>query len=261
MSTMQQVFLEYCDALYSTSDLDTMFRALEKAVLALGFDNLSYTFIPGALGKSLRGLSPIFKLSREYNQKFIEHYSEAHFGKDDFTIKRITGGDLTPMVWWREAQNKRLSESELKVIAVARQEYGIHQGISVPTFTDGYNIAGISVTREEADRAFDRLCDERGDYLRRMSLMFSDRVLCLSEARTIFMTPILKTLSATEKQVLLELAQGRNLKAISQELKLDYKYVANSVLRSLRKKFGDVTRDMLMYEAGLLNITHLAAGD
>jgi DNA-binding CsgD family transcriptional regulator len=144
---------------------------------------------------------------------------------------------------------------------VARQEYGIHQGISVPTFTDGYNIAGISVTREEADRGFDRLCDERGDYLRRMSLMFSDRVLCMSKARTVFMTPILQTLSTTEKQVLRELAQGRNLKAVCLELKLDYKYVANSVLKNLRKKFGNVTRDTLMYEAGLLNITHLVADD
>lgn len=178
-------------------------------------------------------------------------------GRDDFTIKRITGGDLTPMIWWREVECKRLTKSELEVIAVARQEYGIHQGISIPTFTDGYNIAGVSVTREEIDSGFDRICKERGDYLRKISLMFSDRVLCLSEARAVFMAPILRTLSTTEKQVLCELARGHNLKTICRELKLDYKYVANSVIKSLRQKFGDVTRDTLMYEAGMLNFAQL----
>lgn len=257
MSNLQRIFLEYCDALYSSTDLETMFTALEKAVQAMGFDNISYTFVPGALGQSLSGLSPIFKLSKSYNTKFIQHYSAANFGRDDFTIKRITGGDLTPMSWWREAENKRLTKSELEVIAVARQEYGIHQGISVPTFSDGYNIAGVSVTREEIDWGFDRLCKERGDYLRKIALMFSDRVLCLSEARAVFTAPILQMLSTTEKQVLCELARGRNLKAISRELKLDYKYVANSVIKSLRKKFGNVTRDTLMYEAGILNLSRL----
>jgi DNA-binding CsgD family transcriptional regulator len=165
------------------------------------------------------------------------------------------------MIWWREAEDKRLTPSELEVITVARQEYGIHQGISVPTFTDGYNIAGVSVTREEMDGGFDQLCAERGDYLRKMSLMFSDRVLCLSEARTVFMAPLLQSLSTTEKRVLCALAKGCNLKAVCQEMKLDYKYVANSVIKNLRKKFGNVSRDTLMYEAGILNITHLIADD
>lgn len=261
MSNSQQVFLEYCNALYSATDIDTMFAALEKAVQAMGFDNLSYTFVPGALGRSLNRLSPIFRLSKSYNAKFIQHYSEAHFGRNDFTIKRITGGDLTPMVWWREAEENRLTKSELEVITVARLEYGIHQGISVPTFTDGYNIAGISVTREEMDHGFNQLCAERGDYLRKMSLMFSDRVLCLGEARTVFLAPLLQTLSATEKHVLCALARGSNLKAVCLEMKLDYKYVANSVIKNLRKKFGNVSRDSLMYEAGILNITHLMTDD
>lgn len=261
MPQLQQVFLEFCETLYSATDIDTMFNALEKAVLAMGFDNLSYTFIPGALGRSLNQLSPIFRISKSYNAKFIQHYSEARFGKDDFTIKRITSGDLTPMVWWREAEERRLAKSELEVITVAREDYGIHQGISVPAFSDGYNIAGVSVTREEVDRGFDQLYEERGEYLRKMSLMFSDRVLCTTEARAIFLAPLLRTLSSTEKHVLSSLAKGSNLKAVCQELDLDYKYVANSVIKNLRKKFGDVTRDTLMYEAGLLNLADLIAGE
>jgi len=257
MSSLQQVFLDFCDDLYACRDVDGMFAALEKAVQAMGFDNLSYTYVPGALGQSLTQLAPIFKLSRTYNTRFIQHYSEAKFGKDDFTIKRIMQGDLTPMVWWEEAGDKRLTQSELEVIAVAREDYGICHGVSVPTFTDRRSIAGVSVTREETDASFDQLWRERGDYLRKMSIMFSDRVLCMTEVKALFMAPILQSLSPTEKQVLCELAKGRNVKAVCQELHLDYKYVANSVLKSLRKKFGNVTRDTLMYEAGLLNITHL----
>lgn len=257
MPNLQQVFLDYCETLYAAQDVDTMFAGLEKAVQEMGFDNVSYTYVPGALGQSLHQLAPVFKLSRTYNARFIQHYSDAHFGKDDFTIKRITRGDLTPMIWWNEAKVKRLSKSELEVIEVARQDYGIHQGISVPTFTDGRSIAGVSITREEKDFSFDQLYEEKGTYLRKMSMMFSDRVLCLNEARVIFMMPIVQFLSVTEKQVLCELAKGRNLKAVCLELNLDYKYVANSVIKSLRKKFGNVTRDTLMYEAGLLNIARL----
>jgi Autoinducer binding domain. len=257
MPILQQVFLDYCETLYSAQDIDTMFAGLEKAVQAMGFDNVSYTYVPSALGQSLHQLAPIFKISRGYNTKFIQHYSEARFGKDDFTIKRITGGDLTPMIWWREAKDKRLNKSEQEVIEVARQDYGIYQGVSLPTYTDGRSIAGVSITREERDVDFDQLYKERGAYLRKMAMMFSDRVLCLTEARAVFMMPIIQSLSLTEKQVLCELAKGRNLKAVCLELKLDYKYVANSVIKSLRKKFGNVTRDTLMYEAGLLDIARL----
>jgi DNA-binding CsgD family transcriptional regulator len=257
MPRLQQVFLDYCDALYAAKDIDTMFSGLEKAVQAMGFDNVSYTYVPGAIGQSLHQLAPIFKLSSAYNTQFIQHYSDARFGNHDFTIKRIMGGDLTPMIWWREADAKRLSKSELEVIEVARQDYGIHQGISLPTFTDGRSIAGVSITREEKDLAFEQLYEEKGSYLRKMSMMFSNRVLCMEEARVIFMIPIVQSLSLTEKQVLCELAKGRNLKSVCLELDLDYKYVANSVIKSLRKKFGNVTRDALMYEAGLLNIVRL----
>jgi DNA-binding CsgD family transcriptional regulator len=256
MPNLQELQMEFCDALYSATDLDSMFAALEKAVLAMGFDNLSYTFVPGALSQRLDGLSPIFKVSRCYNTRFIEHYSAAGFGRDDFTIKRITKGDMKPMVWWQEAGEGRLSNSELNVIAVARH-YGIHQGISIPTFTDGYNIAGVSVTREEPDRGFDQLWQERGDLLRKMALMFSEHALHQNEVRAVFMSPILNALSHTEKKVLNRLARGGSLKAISQELQLDYKYVVNSVIKSLRKKFGNITRDALMYEAGVLNLAQL----
>ena len=257
MSTVNQIVLDYYDQLFSADGIDEMFLALEKATASLGFDNLSYTFVPGGISQSPNKLQPIFKISKRYNVGFIRHYVDAEFGQEDFTIKRILSGELSPMVWWQEAKNKSISRAEKAVIEVARGEYGIHHGISIPTYTDGYNIAGVSVTREYRDHQFDELCLERGEHLQRISQMFSDRVLCRHDIRAVFMAPFLQKLTATEKKVLSKLAKGCNLKAVCHELQLDYKYVANSVIKSLRKKFGNVTRDALMYEAGMLNFSQL----
>ncbi|HEY7772259.1 MAG TPA: autoinducer binding domain-containing protein [Marinagarivorans sp.] len=257
MSTINQIVLDFYEQLHASVDIDAMFLAIEQATTALGFDNLSYTFVPGAISHSPNQLQPIFKISKAYNAGFIRHYVDAEFGQQDFTIKRIINGDFSPMVWWREAKNQSITRAELEVIEVARQEYGICHGISIPTYSDGYNIAGVSVTREYRDHQFDELCSERGEHLRRLSQMFSDRVLCRHDIRAVFMAPFLQKLTTTEKQVLSKLAKGCNLKAVCHELQLDYKYVANSVIKSLRKKFGNVTRDALMYEAGMLNFSQL----
>ncbi len=65
------------------------------------------------------------------------------------------------------------------------------------------------------------------------------------------MTPFLQKLTAMEKSVLKKLSQGCAPKAIAYELNSTQKYV-NNVIAILRVKFGGITRDQLLYAAGLI---------
>lgn len=255
MDGNQAVLLGFVERLFSASDIDAMFEALEQAAIQLGFEHVSFTYIPDFLNRQLNNLAPVFKLSQHYPVEFINQYAACNFGQHDFTIKKITRGDMATVRWWEMA--RQLAPQEKYVIEVARQDYGLRHGITIPVFSEAGAIAGISVTCSEADQLFDRLCQERIATLTQIARMFSDRALQLPRHRAAFYRPFLERLSSTEKAVLSRLAQSHNLKTISRDLQLDYKYLANTVIASLRRKFGNVTRDKLMYEAGRIEFDKL----
>lgn len=250
MDVSSKTFLDFADGLYATSNLDEMFALLETAILKLGFDGVSYTYVPRVIADSDIQVKPVFKVSREYNKKFIDHYTEANFSKDDFTIKRILSGNLSPIIWWQECDNGRLVKDEINVITVARADYRIQHGISFPTYTDGSGFAGVSVVSCENDKSFYILCSENTNLVRRMSFMFSDRVLSRPEFFSPFYTPFIEQLTSTEKLVLNGLISGTSIKKIAADAGRDYKYIANFVIPALRKRFGNINRNKLLVEIG-----------
>jgi hypothetical protein len=256
MDLTDRVLIEFINEIDTATDLDTHFEALEKAVAALGFENVSYTYVPSVLGNSLQRYAPVFKLSRFYNMAFIEHYSQEMFAQHDFTIKRIQSGDLRPMNWWEEADRKVLDSNEKHVIEVARQDYGIRHGISLPTFSDGASIAGVSVTSPDSDHHFDLLYTERLDTMRKIARIFSDRVLIMPQNRASFLLPILERLSQTEKMLLQKLSQGKVLKTAATEIGIGHRY-AGDVVERLRGKLGNISREQLLYIAGMLEFSKL----
>jgi len=254
MDITNRVLLDFINEIDTAVDLDSHFQALEKAATELGFENVSYTYVPSVLGNSLQQFAPVFKLSRSYNLAFIEHYSLANFAQHDFTIKRIRGGDLRPMSWWEEAGRKALSGEEQHVIDVAREDYGIRHGLSLPTFSDGASIAGVSVTSPDSDHHFELLDTERRETMRKIARIFSDRVLVMPQNRAAFLLPILERMSLTEKLLLKTLAQDKTLKAAAAELNISFRY-AGDVFERLRSKLGNISRDQLLYIASMLEFS------
>jgi len=94
MSDLRTILVDYVDGLYSTTDPSKMFKVLEQTVNNLGFDYISYTFMPSVILSSLSNSSPVFQISQGYNQKFIQHYTEANFIENDYTVKMILKGDM-----------------------------------------------------------------------------------------------------------------------------------------------------------------------
>lgn len=251
MQNNESVLADFLENIGLATNINDMFATLERAAILLGFDNISYTYVPSVIGNNLYQLSPIFLISQSYETKFISHYVSEKLGQDDFTIKRIKNGDMTPMNWWEEAEMKTLSHKEQKVIEIARSDYGIRHGITIPTYSNNNGIAGVSVTSSESNDVFSLLCKERLTIIKAISQIFNDRVLISPEIRHNFMTPFLQKLTDTEKSVLKQLSRGIAPKKIAHELNSSQKYV-NNVISILRVKFGGITRDQLLYAAGLI---------
>lgn len=256
MDVTDRVLLDFVNEIDTAVDLDSHFFALEKAATALGFENVSYTYVPSVLGNSLQQYAPVFKLSRSYNMAFIEHYTQEMFALHDFTIKRIRTGDLRPMNWWEEADQKALSDDEKHVIEVAREDYGIRNGLSLPTFSDGASIAGVSVTSPDSDHQFQLLYGERRDAMRKIARIFSDRVLVMPQNRASFLLPLLERMSKTEKLLLQKLSQDKTLNVAASELGIGQRY-ANNLIEGLRSKLGNISREQLLYIAGMLEFSKL----
>ena len=256
MLRTDSILLDFIKAADSTNDIDTLFKALEKAALDLGYDTISYTYIPSCLVETIPQFSPIFKISQSFDTRFIEHYATENFAAHDFTIKRINEGSLEPMVWWDEANKGILSRKEKRVIDVARTDYGMRHGISIPTYSNRSDMAGVSLTSSESDHHFLLLRTESLAAIRNISRIFSDRVLAIPHVNNVFLAPLLASLSATEKLILQGLCKGASLKIVACELNISHKYAGN-VVESLRRKLGNISRDRLLYIAGLIEFHSL----
>lgn len=196
---------------------------------------------------------PIFQVSETYPQTFIDHYVGARFDKQDFTIKQIEDGNLTPMDWWDCQQKGQITSAEKQVIQVAREDYGIENGLSIPTMSQPEGIAGVSIISEETDQAFRQLQTENGVQLNICTKLFHDCVFNIPEYKSQFLIPAIANLTETEKKVLRYLVSGLPMKAVQDGTGVPYKY-ATKVLGEVREKFGKITKDKLVYALGLLNI-------
>lgn len=259
MQSTEIVLSNFLREIGLAKNTEEMFAALEKAALSLGFDHISYTYVPLVIGNNLNQLSPIFLISQSYEKKFITHYAAENFGQDDFTIKRIQNGDLESMIWWDESKKQTLTHKESRVIEVARYDYGIQHGITIPTHSSKKGIAGVSVTSTEKDRTFTILCKEKLEHMCIIAQIFSDRILVSPNMHMRFIQPFLKTLTNTEIIVLKKLSQGLVPKVIAHQLNSSPNYI-NHVITRLREKFGSLTRDQLLYYAGLINFDEIYPG-
>lgn len=250
------VTLAFVEALDAAKNMEEMFRALECAANSLGFEGVSFTYIPPVILHNLESTSPVFIKSTSFSDGFISHYDEESLGEHDFVIKRVLESDFQPVHWWQEVERRRLTREEKYVVDVARQDYEIENAISIPTYKRDDGVAGITVTSNERKYYFDKLFDERIDVLKRLSRLFSDRMILNPQYQANFLKPFLANLSYTEKQVIILLGNGEPLKKAAKKLNISYGYACN-VMEKLKAKFGNVTREQLFYLAGVMNFHNL----
>lgn len=245
----------FMDDLLSAGSLHERFQVYEKYIQDLGFDGFTYTYIPNIQLEARFPVSPVFAFSHTYPVAFLEHYAEARFDQQDFTIRRGVMEKCMDVMDWREHErNGLISAPEREVVVVAREDYQLRNGLTVPTMNNQLGIAGASVVSLEKDELFRRLKQEHVGTLLRITQCFHAHTFVDQQLNKRFLEPILRHLNQKEVEILRHLASGKAFKNIEYSVDVASYKVAANILDKLRVKFGGITRDRLMFLVGLLNL-------
>ena len=239
--------------LYATTTFDGAFDVYDQQAQDLGFEGMTYAFAPKLYLDANMPVMPILKISNSRSPAFIKHYIDAGFEKDDFTIQAIIQGRKNRLDWWEEDKKNILSKPQRKIIITAKEDYKIHNGITIPTMNNSRGSAGSSVISSEKNGCYQKLVTENFQTLETCAQVFHEHVMSNSHMLLYFLSPILDQLTKTERQLLPFLTSGKPMKSISLSSTNSQKYAEKLVSR-IRKKFGNINKGQLIYYIGLLQI-------
>lgn len=251
----KNIIFDLVNELDAADSLDGCFAALSRSVESLGFRGLVYTHIILGL-RPLTGNTPIFLRSPGFDMRFLKHYEEAGLAKDDFTIKRILQGHLDVMDWWKNDRQGLLAPEERRVIEIARADYGIANGISVPTLStnsDVIQLAGASIISDEGDHHFDVLLNERLTTLASAVRLFHYRTHTTTHYRKFFLQKLLDELNQRDIALLRFTANGIPLKLCKEKLGISPTAAGNQRSRLL-DRFGVHNASEMMYIIGAMKL-------
>jgi len=241
----------FVQRLYDSKTFEEKFSALEYEVTLSGFDGILYTFIP-KLSRLTESLQPVFQYSKSYTE-IVNNYQKHDFNKSDFTIRLVEEGKLSIIDWWMEAEKTLLSKEEKHVNKVTKEKFGVSKGITFPTLNNDMGMAGASIISFKPEYANKQIDPALLQHLKTCCRMYHDHTMIHQDARYEFILPILDSLTPKKKLVLKHLISGQPMKNITKEADITTRY-AEKLLVELRKNFGDISKNELIYYLGLLNI-------
>lgn len=241
---------QYFWDMFATKTIDEAFGVYEKEVEELGFYGAGYGIAPELYLKSGLSVRTVFKVSGSRNPKFLKHYQDENFEKDDFTVKRLRNGKMDVMDWWHFERQGKLNDAERHVITVAREEYGVQNGITIPLMNNSYGIAAASVLCKEKGDKYTSLLKENYQSLIVCTQAFHKHVMTTSRMHHHFLSSVLNRLTEKEKYVIRHLVSGRAMKQID---KVTPAYAAKLV-RVLKEKLGISKTQELIYYVGVLKL-------
>jgi hypothetical protein len=235
--------------LYNANANSEKFTILEEVMCDAGFDAVLYSFYP-KLSQLAKSLQPVFQFSKGY-EPLIENYQKENFSGDDFVIRLLTEGAVEPFDWWFQAKKTKMSDQEKKVNHIARHQFGIMKGICLPTLTNDLGIAGVSLISFKAEDEHRQLDAKDLDQLHNCARMYHNHIMINQNEQSQFILPILDLLTPKKKLVIKHLISGKPMKTIEG---VTERY-AEKLLLELRKGFGNISKNELIYFFGLINIS------
>ncbi len=133
------------DVLGSESAFDILAGEVER----LGWDGVLYTFFPKPMYMNSE-IQPVFHYSKAF-EPFVLHYLKNDYGNRDFILRLALEGREGPVDWWEEISKGSVSEKEKMVTTDAKINFGIHHGLSIPSLSGSFAVAGISVMSMDED--------------------------------------------------------------------------------------------------------------
>ncbi|MGB1237351.1 MAG: autoinducer binding domain-containing protein [Pseudomonadales bacterium] len=234
--------------MYDAQSVEQKFDACVQAITALGFDGLAYSYIPRFQLETKSESSPVFLASDSYPKHFLTQYSEQDLAASDFTIREINNGNLAPIDWWHYADAAQLKRSELRVIEIARYDYGIINGYSIPTMSDERGVAGASLI------SFDRTPSGVTELAQRMQQavmyvsQFHQQVILASDFDLRFKMPLLAQFTPTERLIIDQLRCGTTSKKLTSATQASsQKAIARLLQKISPNDQSRITRERFFY--------------
>lgn len=254
-------FGSYAEALYGADDLASAFAIFENQIQQLGFDGALYTYIPEAILYADDREKPVYQVSDTYVPDYLAHYQDARYDRADPLIKAVTEGISTPIDWSGEILETYMSQdSKSREVIDESRCYGVRHGITVPLKSDTQGIAGASFIMTDS-RGHETDQQRRIRELQVVTRLYHDLVVANTGFVSGFIRPMFGNLNDLELRFLAGLASGKTLKELAIELSRSRKYLEQVLLRIRIKVSGmdadgkaRITRDQLLYYAGLFNI-------
>ena len=254
MSNIRLIVADYVWELYAQETLEERFKVYEKYVGILKFDTAIYTFVPKlALGDELP--PNIFLRTSDYPTDFLDHYVSEGLERYDFTVRNMIDGDMSVKDWRVSELKQQITPEEADLLLLAKEDYGLNNGLSIPLMNKSIGGSAVSVTSLEKDAAFNQLKEENLEALIHCTRLFHDASLTDIQQLPLNSLSFLLDLTEKERGLLRHLASGKPLKNVTYSIDVASYGVASNMLNILRERFGKkVTRDQLMYLVGLLDI-------
>jgi len=236
----------------SSSFIDHHFNELDQKIKSLGFDGVLYTFYPKTFHKN-ESFQPIIQFSDCYTP-FIEHYIEHDYGNRDFVIRLAFRGHLDVIDWWEEIGKGSVKKDEKVVTYDARDNFGIHHGLTILILKGSNAIAGISVISFEPDlEAFQKLKSEALEQLFIYTKEFHAKVLSNNDQICSFFGSIVENFDPPKKLVLKHVLLGKSFKNIDETAPNINPKSAEKIFANIRKEFGNLKTPQLIYILGKMD--------
>ncbi len=228
------------------------FDQLTSEINRLGYDGVLYSFFPRPMYLNSK-IQPVLQYSDGY-APFVSHYLENNYGNRDFILRLALEGRNTPINWWEEIASGDVSPEEAEVTLDSRQNFGIQHGISIPVLSGSFAIAGISVICKSGDdEHFEKLNDRSLSELKALASSYHTKIIMSQEGMRFFIEPLLERLNDTKRKVLKHLLSNQPMKTIPETEGISQKY-AEKVILMMRKEFGDISTNELLYILGMVHI-------
>ncbi|WP_020560016.1 helix-turn-helix transcriptional regulator [Thiofilum flexile] len=229
------------------------FALLTETISQLGFDGVLYSFYPKPMYLNSK-IQPVLHYSNVL-APFVAHYIKNNYGNHDFVLRLILQNrKKKPIDWWEEINADHVTSEERVVTEDARQNFGIYYGLSIPALHGTYAVAGISViSQNPCATHFQQLKSLHMDKLFELSSQYHAKIINSREELRFFLLPLLQGLNETQKKVVKHTLEGLPMKAIPTTYGITPKY-AEKVWSNIRKEFGDITTNELIYIMGMVDL-------
>ncbi|PWQ94096.1 autoinducer binding domain-containing protein [Leucothrix arctica] len=249
--------------LINSKTSDEAFAVFDRFLTITGFDSVLYSYIPSVVLENPSHLQPVFQVSKNYDLKYLDHYTQAELHKHDHIINNIANGSLAELDWWQEAKSKDLSKSSLDVFNIAKIDHYMENGYTIPTLSGAQGIAAASFISSDKRVLFDQLLQEQKTLVRTVTTLFHNHIMSQYHLFSDFLKPTLPNkLNTTEQAILKHLCNGYRPAQIAPMVNKSERHTEN-VIRNIRIKFAGLNEEgkpristsSLIYHCGLLHYT------